>query len=557
MKERPTFGIIGGLGKMGNWFRSFFEKQGFEVFISDKETPLKNPELVLASDIIFLALPFDQIKLVLEEIKPFLKRKHLLVEISSVKKPLFPFFRKLNCGVLFCHPLFGPLTPSLKNQIFIFSVLKNHKFIPFLRKIFLKEKAKIFEISVSEHDYQMSLIQGLPHFLNFLLGRILYLERKRFKSFLSTPFFRLQGLLLGRFFAQNPEIFSIIQTENPYFQSLLKKIKKEFLSLERIIEKKDKFNFIKKFNEVSLILEDFKKIAQLKSNEVLSLIEEQPLKNFSFSKIDFRNFKVGFLGPEGTFSHEAAIKNFSSKSKFFPFKNLREVFEAVNNGRVDLGIVPFENSITGLIGETINLLIEYPLFVSGSFVFPVCQALLARTKNKKEIKEICTISQAYFQCQSWIRKNFPGVKISFANSTTEAILKRKEKEVAFIGSPFCAKIYNLFILEKNIQDRKQNFTKFFLVSRKINKEIVQKLKAKKTLLLLAVYDRVGILRDILDVFAHRKINLTSLHSIPSSLKPWDYFFFLEAEIDPALPLLREILKELERFCSFLRFLGQS
>jgi len=383
------------------------------------------------------------------------------------------------------------------------------------------------------------------------------LERKKFKSFLSTPFFRLQGLLLGRFFAQNPEIFSTIQMENPYFQSLLRKIKKEFLSLEKIIKKKDKTAFVKKFNEVSLILEDFKKIAQLKSNEVLSLIEEQPLKNFSFSKIDLKNFRIGFLGPEGTFSHEATMKNFSSRSNFFSFKSLREVFEAVNNGRVDVGVLPFENSITGLIGETINLLIEYPLFVSGSFVFPVRQALLARTKNKREIKEIFTISQAYFQCQHWIKKNFPEAKISFTNSTTEAILKRKEKEVAFIGSPFCAKIYRLFILERNIQDRKQNFTKFFLISQKINKKIAQRLKAKRTLLLLAVYDRVGILRDILDVFAHRRINLTSLHSIPSSLKPWDYFFFLEAEIDPSLPVLKEILKELEKFCSFLRFLGQS
>jgi len=173
MKEKPVFGIIGGLGKMGNWFRSFFEKQGFEVLISDKETPLKNVEVVLGSDIIFLSLPFGQIKLVLEEISPFLKKEHLLVEISSVKKPLFSSFKKLNCGVLFCHPLFGPLVPSLKNQIFIFSVFKKNKWIAFLKKIFKREKAKIFEISVSEHDYQMSLIQGLCHFLNlsFVFGK--------------------------------------------------------------------------------------------------------------------------------------------------------------------------------------------------------------------------------------------------------------------------------------------------------------------------------------------------------------------------------------------------
>ncbi|MGB9598490.1 MAG: prephenate dehydrogenase/arogenate dehydrogenase family protein, partial [Minisyncoccales bacterium] len=182
MKKKLVVGIIGGLGKMGNWFRSFFENQGFFVLISDKKTPLKNSQLVLNSNIIFLSLPFEQIKVVLKEIKPFLTKEHLLVDISSLKKPLIFHFKKLNCGLLLCHPLFGPLQPSLKNQIIIFSVLKKHRFIPFLKKIFKKEKAKVFDLSFSDHDYQMSLIQALPHFLNFLLARILFLERKKFKS---------------------------------------------------------------------------------------------------------------------------------------------------------------------------------------------------------------------------------------------------------------------------------------------------------------------------------------------------------------------------------------
>ncbi|MGB9598489.1 MAG: prephenate dehydratase domain-containing protein, partial [Minisyncoccales bacterium] len=374
---------------------------------------------------------------------------------------------------------------------------------------------------------------------------------------LSTPFFRLQALLLGRFFIQNPEILSSMQMENFYFRSLLKKMKKEFLALKKMIEKKDRDSFRKKFKQVSFLLEDFKKIALVKSNEILSLIEQQPLKNFFLKKINMKNLSVGFLGPQGTFSHEAAIKIFSLKSRFCPFESLREIFEAVNNGKIDFGLVPFENSITGLIGETVNLLIEYPLFVSGSFILPVCQALLAWSKDKKEIEEIRTLPQAYFQSQRWIKNYLGNIKISFTNSTTDAILKTKDKKVAFIASPFCAKIYNLYILKKNIQDQKENFTKFFLISQKSNKEIIKRLKAQKALLLLAVYDRVGILRDILDIFAKRKINLTSLHSIPSHLKAWDYFFFLEAEVNPFSSLFKEVFNELERFCSLCRFLGQS
>jgi chorismate mutase/prephenate dehydratase len=183
--------------------------------------------------------------------------------------------------------------------------------------------------------------------------------------------------------------------------------------------------------------------------------------------------------------------------------------------------------------------------------------LLGRTKNKKIIKIVKTHPQALSQSRIWLEKNLSGVKLEVASSTTAAILENQDKSVAFVAGEIAAKEYGLDILAKNIEDNKDNFTKFYLISPDINKEFQKKLKAKKTLILFAVYDRIGILRDILDVFAKNNLNLTSLHSLPSRLRPWDYFFFLEVDILYPCSKMKRIIKQLEEYCPIIRILGAS
>ncbi len=266
---------------------------------------------------------------------------------------------------------------------------------------------------------------------------------------------------------------------------------------------------------------------------------------------------VGFLGPKGTFSHQATL-NFSKKSKLIAFSSIKEIFEAVNNEDVDLGLVPAENSIGGIVSDTINKLIEYSLKTTGSFDFPIHHFLLGKTKNIKKLKVIKSHPQALSQCKDWIEKNLPRVKLESSSSTTSPIIANKSKKsIGFIGSSRAAKEYDLNILAERIESTQHNLTKFYVISKNINKKVCKKLKAQKSLVLLAVYDRVGILRDILDVFASEELNLTSLHSVPSRLKPWDYFFFLEVQTPLSSSALSKTLEKIKDYCSTIRVIGAS
>ncbi len=559
-KKRPLIGIIGGKGRMGNWFKMFFEKEGLEVIISDKDTSLSNFELAQKSDIIIVSVPIKKSVQVIKEVRGCVKKDALLADFTSLKLKQTEALKKTNGGSLGMHPLFGPLVLDLNNQTIVFCRVKDNYWVKFLQNLFLKRGAKIIEISPREHDRQMAMIQALIHFTNISTARTLYAQKIDSKSPLLTPVFRLQSLIIGRILNQNPRLYAELEIENPYFKKILNEFEKQSKLLSADIKKKNFKGFIKKFVQTASYLEGFREIAQTKSNEVLKTLEHQPIKIKELkTKISLKEkkCKVGFLGPEGTFSHQAVLSVFPQEKNISSFLTIKGIFEAVNNGEIEVGIVPAENSTNGMVTETINKLIEYPLKVSGSFNHRIHHCLLARTKNIKDIKIIKSHPQALGQCRHWIELHFPKINIESISSTTSAILENNDSKVAFIASRAAAKIYDLKILAENIEDVKENFTKFYLVSSDLNEYFVKKLKAKRTLILYAVYDRIGILKDVLDVFAKNNINLTSLHSIPSHLKPWDYYFFQEIEVPYSSPILQKTIKEVNKYCPVIRVLGAS
>ena len=268
-----------------------------------------------------------------------------------------------------------------------------------------------------------------------------------------------------------------------------------------------------------------------------------------------KKLKIGFLGPKGTFSHQAAIKILSEKNLFVSLPTIKQIFERVNNQEIDFGVVPVENTIGGIVSETINSLINYPLKVNGSFNVRIEHSLLSPTKNKRNIEIIKSHPQALEQCRGWLEKNLPKIKLETVPSTIFPILERKNKNIGFICSKIAAKVYNLNILAKNIEENRDNFTKFYLISSGIDKKLQKQLKAKKTLILLTVYNRVGILRDILDVFAKENLNLTAIHSIPSRVKPWDYLFFIEIQAPLSCLKIKKALKAIQKYCPVIKLLG--
>ncbi|MFH0906704.1 MAG: prephenate dehydrogenase/arogenate dehydrogenase family protein [bacterium] len=558
MTKKPLIGIIGGKGRMGNWFKRFFENLGFNVIISDIDTKLSNIDLAKKADIVMVSVPINKTVNVINQVKKHVQKNSLLCDITSLKSKPTKAMANAKSATLGTHPLFGPMVQDLQGQKIAFCKIKNNHWVDFLKTIFIKNGAEVIETSAKEHDKQMAVIQALTHFTNINIARTLYSQKIIPKSCFLTPVFRLQSLILGRILSQSPELFADTEIENPYFENILDDFNEQAVCLTKSIKEKDNKSFIKKFKQTSKYLDGFRKISQTKSTEILRMADYQPIKTMLHIKnIDLKkDIKIGFLGPEGTFSHEAALEIFPKKSKFVALRTIRDVFESVNSQESNLGIVPAENTNGGIIPETINSLINSPLKVSGSFNFDVHHCLLGRTKNKKDIKIIKSHSQALLQCRNWLAKNFPKIELENASSTTAPIIKNKEKHIGFISTKTAAKIYNLNILAENIENE-DNITKFYLITSDIDKEIQKKLKAKKTLLLLAIYDRVGILHDILSVFAKNNINLTSLQSIPSHLRPWDYQFFLEVDVSYPSEKIKNVLKSISKHCSTIRVLGVS
>lgn len=557
IKKKPIIGIIGGKGKMGTWFGNFFQSQGLKIIISDVDTKLSNRELAKIADIVIVSVPISKTVKVIKEVRNFVRPNALFCDFTSLKTEPLKAMKKARSGVLGIHPLFGPFIQDLEGQKIVFCKIRNNKWILFLRKLFEKAGAKIIEVKPEEHDKQMALVQALIHFTNISLARTLYSQKIILDESFLTPIFRLQSLILGRILAQDPCLYAEIEIENPYFQKVLADFEKQITDLAKDVLDKNYTDFVKKFKKTSLFLNGFRKIATTKSSEILRIIDKQPIKIKTLKrKINLKKITLGVLGPSGTFSHQGALEIFLS-SKLFFYSTIREIFEAVNNQEVNFGLVPAENTLAGIVPETINCLIEFPLKVTGSFNFRIHHCLLGRARNKNKLKVIRTHQQAFSQCSNWLAKNLPRIKFETSESTTSSILATKNESIGFIAPEVTAKIYNLNILAKNIENTQENFTKFYLISPEIESQIQKKLDSCKTLLLLAVYDRVGVLRDILDVFAKKNLNLTALHSIPSRLKSWDYFFFLEVDVFYPSFKIKKALKELEKYCSIIRVIGVS
>lgn len=561
--KKPLIGIIGGEGKMGRWFKDFFISQGFQVIISDLNTEISNIELAKKADIVIISVPIKKVVDVIEEVRDFIQKDALLSDFTSLKIKSVEAMKKTKFGgVLGMHPLFGPLVQKLEGQRIVFCRVRDNHWTKFLKNVFVNNGAKILETSPKEHDLQIGIIQALLHFTNFALARTIYTQKFLPDDFFSTPVLRIQIILWGRILSLSPDLLSDIEFENQFFENILKDFQKEVKSLAEDVKEKNYDNFLKKYKETTNYLKNYIEIAQASSVEIQSLIDREPLKiktlerKFIFKK---ENLKIGFLGPKGTFSQQAALNVFPD-SKLLLFTEIKEVFKAVYQKEIDFGLVPAENTMAGIVSETINYLIEYPLKVTGSYDLAIHHCLLSWGKSKDDLKIIKTHYQAFSQCRNWLEKNLSKISFQSSQSTTLPILeslKSKNKDLGFIASQLAAKEYNLNVLVKNIEDSKENITKFYIISENINKEIANKLKSKKTLILFAIYDRTGVLRDILNVFAENNINLSSLHSVPSKIRTWDYFFFTEADISLSSSILKKVLQEIKKFCPIVRIIGIS
>jgi len=263
---------------------------------------------------------------------------------------------------------------------------------------------------------------------------------------------------------------------------------------------------------------------------------------------------VAYLGPEGTFSEQAARKYFQNPTtRLLPRQTIADVFTAVKEGKATYGVVPLENSLQGSERTTLDLLLQSNLKVMGEVDIRVVHNLIVRPGTKEEdIRVVLSHPQALAQCRSFLEKRFPRVELKETSSTARAVELLKELEDAgAIGTEMAAERYGMKILSRGIEDDPNNFTRFFV----LGSEDAAPTGWDKTSLIFSVKDEPGALYRVLEAFATRDINLTKVESRPERGKPWKYIFYLDFEGHRTEARSMEALKDMAERCIFVKTLG--
>ena len=262
--------------------------------------------------------------------------------------------------------------------------------------------------------------------------------------------------------------------------------------------------------------------------------------------------RIGYLGPETTFSHQATIKHFGHSSKFIPNPDIESVFRQIEQGICDYGVVPVENSIEGVINHTLDCFVDSPLLICGEVKSTISLHLLSITKDQKKIKTIYSHPQPLGQCRQWLNRNLPSVEQIPASSTASAAkMVVKKRTCAAIAGKLAAEAHNLNIVAANIQDRIENYTRFLIIGKDETKKGAQ----NKTSIMFSIRDETGSLLKVLQLFARKKINLTKIQSRPLRDRPWEYLFYVDLEGYIEDQAIHKAIESLRKICLFLRVLG--
>lgn len=262
--------------------------------------------------------------------------------------------------------------------------------------------------------------------------------------------------------------------------------------------------------------------------------------------------RIAFLGPEHTYSHEAARERFGSSVEFAPLSSFAAVFQAVENGRADFGVVPVENSTEGSVVSTLDLLIDTRLKIIGEILLPVRHSLLSLSGDPRAITKIVAHQQSLGQCRGYLQANFPSCETEAVASNGFATERAAhDPSLAAIASREAGAAYGLAAIAENIQDLATNTTRFLVMGARP----VERTGADKTTVLFAVADKVGALFKAISLFARNSINISKIESRPLRSRPWEYIFFVDLSGHSEDPKLKRALKALEREALFSKVLG--
>ena len=263
--------------------------------------------------------------------------------------------------------------------------------------------------------------------------------------------------------------------------------------------------------------------------------------------------KIGYLGPEGTFSQQAVLKHFGRSAHGLPLASIEEVFQEVASGNADFGVVPVENSGQGTIQITLDMFLTSDLKICGEVELRVHQFLMSRTGRIDDIERIYAHPQSFAQTAGWLRANLPKVeKVPVSSNAEGARRARSNDDAAAIGGESAAHVYGLKkVVMSPIQDDKDNTTRFLVIGR----SLFPPSGHDRTSVLVFIHDKPGALFDVLSPFARHGISMNRIESRPSHHAKWEYGFFIDLAGHIDDEAMKQALAELEQHSAQIKVLG--
>ncbi len=266
--------------------------------------------------------------------------------------------------------------------------------------------------------------------------------------------------------------------------------------------------------------------------------------------------KVAFLGPEGTYTHSAAVKHFGSLIETQPVDSIEEVFRIVEADGANFGVVPVENSSAGVINHTLDLFMKSSLMISGEVALRIRHNLLSKQDSLEKIDRVYAHQQSLAQCNQWLDKYLPNAERIAMSSNAQAVLQALENNdvsigTASIGGIMAAELYDVPVLVADIEDEPDNTTRFAVIGQHRSPPSGD----DRTSLLVFVQNKPGSLFDLLKPLADRGISMSNIESRPSRRGVWDYVFFIDIDGHRDDEVIKQAINEIEKASSMVTVLG--
>jgi chorismate mutase/prephenate dehydratase len=266
---------------------------------------------------------------------------------------------------------------------------------------------------------------------------------------------------------------------------------------------------------------------------------------------------IAYLGPEASNTHVAAMKKFGASVDYHAMASIADIFTAVEQGESDYAVIPSENSTEGSVRETLDSFVESDLKIVSQIYLDILHALISNSPREK-IERVYSKDTALAQCRHWLQRHLPHAQLIDAPSTTRAVqIAKEEPGSAAVASELAAQFYDVPVVVKNIQDKADNATRFFVIGKKPSGPVGGGRDMSSFLISLGdeAAAHSGSLLKMLMPMAERGINLTKVESRPNKKRPWDYYFFIDVTGHYDDANMKEALQELKKFCPMVKWLG--